>query len=290
MTCSYPMDQLPVKPLPPDLLEGKVDNVLLDASVSAQVYHLKALKTIKLLDSTPSGYYICAIGNNAAFSPEYPQYPAEFFRYRCMATILASQKEDEDLILPKGGDLQAIRIHFPFDSGLASALVDNRQDHSLAQYDKYLSGWQSQMHGELLHVAKSIWQCPFTGDVRQLWLQGKIREMLALMMIHPRENSLAWEAATLVEQSPDHPWTITALARQTGTNTCYLKQAFRDEFNMSIAAWIQQRRIALAKDALRTTQTSITDIALAHGFQSVSYFSQVFKRETGVTPKVFRTR
>ncbi len=41
---------------------------------------------------------------------------------------------------------------------------------------------------------------------------------------------------------------------------------------------------------LRETNRTVCDIGIACGFQSASYFSSVFRRETGLTPQDYRKR
>ena len=47
-------------------------------------------------------------------------------------------------------------------------------------------------------------------------------------------------------------------------------------------------RIEESKRLLTTSNYSIVDIAIAVGFEDQSYFSKVFKKYTGITPKQFR--
>jgi YesN/AraC family two-component response regulator len=47
-------------------------------------------------------------------------------------------------------------------------------------------------------------------------------------------------------------------------------------------------RIEESKHLLTSTDDSIVDICLAVGFEDQSYFSKVFKKYTGMTPKQYR--
>ena len=50
----------------------------------------------------------------------------------------------------------------------------------------------------------------------------------------------------------------------------------------------QRRKVALAKELLRETNKSITQIAEEAGYINISNFIAVFKRMEGVTPSVYR--
>ncbi|WP_286860232.1 helix-turn-helix domain-containing protein [Sphingobacterium sp. UBA7625] len=53
---------------------------------------------------------------------------------------------------------------------------------------------------------------------------------------------------------------------------------------------IHQLLIQIAKNKLRTTSLSISEIAYSLGFEYPSYFATFFKKETGISPSVFRNQ
>lgn len=57
---------------------------------------------------------------------------------------------------------------------------------------------------------------------------------------------------------------------------------------MKITDFLTQCRIEEAKRLLRTTDQSVSDIAVESGFESFSYFSTVFKKVVGMTPVQYR--
>jgi transcriptional regulator GlxA family with amidase domain len=57
---------------------------------------------------------------------------------------------------------------------------------------------------------------------------------------------------------------------------------------MSPQAYLQSLRIAAAKDLLRHSNLSVGDIAWQLGLQDVSYFSQLFRRHSGISPLRYR--
>lgn len=68
----------------------------------------------------------------------------------------------------------------------------------------------------------------------------------------------------------------------------YLSHLFPEKTGMSLTAYITGERIRRAKELLVQNHLSIRDVALASGFQNISYFSKQFKRVTGMTPQEFR--
>lgn len=53
---------------------------------------------------------------------------------------------------------------------------------------------------------------------------------------------------------------------------------------------IHELLIQIAKNKLRTTTLSISEIAFSLGFEYPSYFATFFKKETGISPSVFRNQ
>lgn len=53
---------------------------------------------------------------------------------------------------------------------------------------------------------------------------------------------------------------------------------------------IHQLLLQIAKNKLRTTSLSISEIAFSLGFEYPSYFATFFKKETGISPSVFRNQ
>jgi signal transduction histidine kinase/DNA-binding LacI/PurR family transcriptional regulator/AraC-like DNA-binding protein/FixJ family two-component response regulator len=71
-------------------------------------------------------------------------------------------------------------------------------------------------------------------------------------------------------------------------NEQYLTRCFNKELAISPIVYLNRYRIRQAKWLLERGQLSITQIALEVGFSSQSYFSRMFQREVGVTPKAYQ--
>lgn len=65
----------------------------------------------------------------------------------------------------------------------------------------------------------------------------------------------------------------------------YVSYVFQKEFNININAYIRSLRIQHACTLMEQGITQIKNIAKLSGFQDPLYFSTVFKRETGLSPK-----
>ncbi len=70
----------------------------------------------------------------------------------------------------------------------------------------------------------------------------------------------------------------------------YLSKRFRSEVGMNMREYINQLRIREAKRLLLSTDFSISKIASDIGFDNISYFSTVFRKQCGVSPADWRNR
>ncbi len=68
----------------------------------------------------------------------------------------------------------------------------------------------------------------------------------------------------------------------------YLSRTFTKEVGMTLIDYITECRIARAKELLRTTQESVTNICTQVGYNYAAYFTKIFKERTGVTPNQYR--
>lgn len=68
-------------------------------------------------------------------------------------------------------------------------------------------------------------------------------------------------------------------------NKKYLSTAFKKHFKIGIAEYINTVRINYACELMRQGYTGVTDIAAQCGYRDALYFSKVFKRKTGESPK-----
>lgn len=81
---------------------------------------------------------------------------------------------------------------------------------------------------------------------------------------------------------------LSRLAEYTGLNASYLSQLFKKETGTAISDYIQQQRIEEAKRLMELPGITLSDIATRLHFNDQSYFTKVFKKYTGLTPRQYR--
>lgn len=81
---------------------------------------------------------------------------------------------------------------------------------------------------------------------------------------------------------------LSVLAAEKGVTKSYLASLFHKETGITVTDYIFQTRIERALYLLNTTKLSISEIALGCGFSDPNYFSRVFKKLQGKSPKSYR--
>ena len=91
-----------------------------------------------------------------------------------------------------------------------------------------------------------------------------------------------------IETHLEQELTLTELASVACLSPYHFSRSFKEAMGMGPQRYTTQRRIDLAKRLLHRRADTLADVALASGFADQSHFTQVFRRETGMTPKNFR--
>lgn len=81
---------------------------------------------------------------------------------------------------------------------------------------------------------------------------------------------------------------LKSLSERLSVNASYLSTLFKKEMGMPLTDYVNRQRIELSQRLLLSTDMPIKSVALQCGIPDVYYFSRLFKRIVGTTPKVYR--
>lgn len=82
---------------------------------------------------------------------------------------------------------------------------------------------------------------------------------------------------------------LKALSERLSVNASYLSTLFKKEVGLPLTEFVNRRRITYAQSLLIHTDLPIKTVAQKCGIPDVYYFSRLFKRLTGTTPKAYRS-
>lgn len=123
--------------------------------------------------------------------------------------------------------------------------------------------------GELLLLVASLDHLRSTGDA-------------------PGGGSVLAAAQQYIHAHYEEELTVELLARKCNVSASYLHKLFAEKLGQSPHDTIVSRRISAAKAMLINSDLALSDIAIRCGFNSQAYFSDCFRRKTGMTPGAFR--
>lgn len=122
--------------------------------------------------------------------------------------------------------------------------------------------------------------------------------------IHLEKVSLAEESNQIEEDSNTSPFSLRlaayvlehyhedlslkSLAAHFKGNAAYIGQVFKRDIHLSFSEYLNHIRMEKAKEYLIKGNLSAKEIAGKVGFANITYFTTVFKKETGLSPDKYR--
>ena len=93
-----------------------------------------------------------------------------------------------------------------------------------------------------------------------------------------------------MHERPEEPWTVGTLARMAAMSRSAFSARFRTLVGEAPIRYLSGLRLALAMRLVRSTDTTIAEIARRAGYSSEEALSRAFKSRFGDAPGVFRRR
>ena len=147
--------------------------------------------------------------------------------------------------------------------------------------------------------------------VQQIWLEFSSQEKARALMLRglsgvllawvarqlaassvgdaqPNDSVLVQRFKALIEQNFASHWTVSQYAKALSISPTHLSRLTRATNGMSALRMIEARLMREARRNLAYTNLSISSIAYTLGFSDPAYFSRVFTKDAGISPKAFR--
>ncbi|MCI9121124.1 MAG: helix-turn-helix domain-containing protein [Oscillibacter sp.] len=181
-----------------------------------------------------------------------------------------------ELILVEGGNFDSCKLHFfeLFFSLSRTALGNGVPLRTIIGEDfEWISGLNNVNTVEELSVWGTMVVSHFTGKV--FAGRSQVSEIIT--------QALAHISAHYMEKL-----TLRVLAAQLFVSEPYLSKLFRQELDTSFTDYLNRTRIEHSVDLMRHTELSLLEISGRVGFEDQSYFTKVFKRLIGKTPRQYK--
>ena len=146
---------------------------------------------------------------------------------------------------------------------------------------------------------QQIINCPFHGLTKQIYLEAKCLELIALKLeqltktkntsvksitLKPKDIEKIRHARDILIFQQENPPSLLDLARQVGINDNKLKIGFRQVFGTTVFGYLHNHRMKVARQLLQDGKMRVTTVANTVGYANPGHFAAAFKRKFGVSP------
>lgn len=151
-------------------------------------------------------------------------------------------------------------------------------------------------------IARLIWIFTENHPSKDVFAGFMLKELIIRLMQTEARHLLVDNTANLQHQSRlafviqfirDHlhdAINIDTLSKKACMSQTHFFRCFKNELGVSPVDFINAERIKLAKELLRDSARTISDVCYACGFNNLSYFNKMFKRATNLTPSEYKLK
>lgn len=148
------------------------------------------------------------------------------------------------------------------------------------------------------HIVMAVNEMEKEESGYELAIKGNIMEILVILLrqymvrvltnsereMKIKNNSRINNVVDYINHHYMENLTIEQIAEAAYISKFYLCKIFKKTLHQTVIEYLHDVRISHAKELLKETDMSISEVAFAVGFNDFSYFSRVYKRKTGVSP------
>jgi AraC-like DNA-binding protein len=194
------------------------------------------------------------------------------------------------MVLSKEYYFHLVDRHSLIHSDFVTAIMDGRYT-SLAAQDLAVTI-------EMKRVINDICECKKTGEIKRLFTESKVLELLMLQLeqmqldgeqagrslIKPEDMEKLYRAKNILDKDFANPPTLRELSRTINLNEFKLKQGFKAYYGTPVYGYITRLRMETAKRMIIYERKSIGEVAHAVGFKHQAHLTDAFKKYYGILP------
>lgn len=150
---------------------------------------------------------------------------------------------------------------------------------------------------------RQLLHCPYHGITKRMYLQGKVMELLAMMVeqelelqqgksqsvpLKLDEVDRIHQARTILLQRLDNPPSLLELARLVGLNDYTLKRGFKQVFGKTVFGYLHDYRLEQAQQLLASGEMKVEEVAQMVGYGDLSAFGRAFRKKFGASPRNYK--
>lgn len=184
--------------------------------------------------------------------------------------LLNSRGKITDELL-KISDIGFNGVFSPYEHPELAKAINLLAEHH--RNDKYEELYNTILIGHILIESARI------GDIDKSAKKLPISNKLKPALIYIREN-----------YADSQLMTADRIAASCNLSTSHFRSLFKTDMGMTLPQYINLTRLSAAMHLIQTTGDTISSIATTVGYNEIPYFTKVFQKEFGVSPKEMRKR
>ncbi len=216
--------------------------------------------------------------------------------------------EGETFIISRGtvhyyiepeGESKVCIVKLPLD--FIAGFSKDTKEYFLKFYKDVLLIKRDEVIRDIFHTVLSIPDRK-DGIIKESLLVAKIIEATVFLFECPdmvkkrivtksnNDSEIMERMLSYLDEHMNEKITLTEISAHLGFSESYCSKYIKKKTKMNFLEYLNNARILRAEEILRTTDTSITEIAYMTGFTSIQSFNRVFKSLCEVSPSEYRKR
>jgi AraC family transcriptional activator of pyochelin receptor len=200
-----------------------------------------------------------------------------------------------DLIIDKSVHV----VHITVDREYYAGLLQENERTEATMKKKLLSKDQvwngtGNINLALNRAVHDILFNPLEGNLKSLFVEGKILEVVALQLneLKPvekpktcfRDEEIFFEIRKYLDDHFKEEMSLRSLSRMFGVNEFKLKKGFKTLFQSTVFDYIHELKMMHARTLLLDEKMLVNEVAGTIGYKNANHFSTAFKRKFGISP------
>ncbi|RFZ94627.1 AraC family transcriptional regulator [Mucilaginibacter conchicola] len=150
---------------------------------------------------------------------------------------------------------------------------------------------------EMRRVIDDILLCKRSGDLKRLFTESKVLELLMLQLeqiqfadkeetfqLKPDDLKKVEEARAILDKRFNDPPTLKELSRMVGLNEFKLKGGFKEYFSITVYKYVTRLRMEMARRLILEKNKTIGQISAEVGYRHQTHLTDAFKKYFGILP------
>lgn len=168
----------------------------------------------------------------------------------------------------------------------------------LFKTEEWKTSFYPRVTAQMRSLIHQMWHVPYQGAAKQLYLQAKVFELLALHLdllsdqpqasnsgLKPDTIDRIHYAQQILTTQLENPPSLLALAQQVGISDRTLRRGFKELYGTTVIGYLKQQRMERAKELLQEGEWTVTEVARTVGYSHLGHFAAAFKHQFGITPR-----